>query len=71
MAQERAMRMQEMDKKKAMIEQTEKKIADLRANTDHEISGVLLEYSKLKAHIERYMEEIQLDDGARQRTLVF
>lgn len=46
-------------------------IADLRASTDQEITGVILEYHKLKAHIERYMEEIQLDDGARQRTLVY
>jgi hypothetical protein len=46
-------------------------IADLRASTELEITGALLEYSKLKAHIEQYMEEIQLDDGARQRTLVY
>lgn len=47
------------------------KIADLRTSTDQEIAGVTLEYSKLKAHIERYMEEIQLDDGPKQRTLVY
>jgi hypothetical protein len=36
-------------------------MADLRASTDGEIAGVVLEYSKLKAHIERYVEEMPLD----------
>jgi hypothetical protein len=45
-------------------------MADLRATTEQEVAAVTLEYSKLKAHIERYMEELQLDE-IRPRGIVY
>ena len=47
------------------------KVADLKAGTEQVIANVFLEYSKLKAHIERYIDEIPLEDGTKQNQFVF
>ncbi|KAG4305469.1 hypothetical protein PORY_001025 [Pneumocystis oryctolagi] len=58
MTVERAERAHEMDKKRAIIESTEKKISELRSHIESEVNAVQNEYSKLKSHIELYMEEM-------------
>lgn len=55
---ERAERAHEIDRKRAMIESTEKKISELRAHIESEVTAVQSEYSKLKSHIELYMDEM-------------
>ncbi|KAG4303079.1 hypothetical protein PCANB_000671 [Pneumocystis canis] len=58
MTVERAERVHEMDRKRAIIESTEKKISELRAHIESEVNSVQNEYSKLKSHIELYMDEM-------------
>ncbi|KAG5519301.1 hypothetical protein PMAC_001926 [Pneumocystis sp. 'macacae'] len=55
---ERAERAHEMDRKRAMIESTEKKISELRSHIESEVNSVQSEYSKLKNHIELYIDEM-------------
>ncbi|GAO46849.1 Nuf2-domain-containing protein [Saitoella complicata NRRL Y-17804] len=58
MTAERGARQQELDKKRAMTEQIEQKIADLRADVEAEVQGLQVAYSKLMSHVDLYMEEM-------------
>jgi len=47
----------EMERKRAKIEQTEKKMADLKENIEREVQSAQAEYAKMEAHIGGYMRE--------------
>ncbi|KTW26641.1 hypothetical protein T552_02650 [Pneumocystis carinii B80] len=55
---ERAERAHEMDRKRTIIESTEKKISELRSHIESEVLAIQNEYSKLKSHVELYMDEM-------------
>lgn len=58
MKSERLGRVQDIERKKAQIAMTEQKIADLRQTMEQELSGVAMEWSKLRNHVEVYMDEV-------------
>lgn len=58
MAVERAERAHEMDRKRTIIESTEKKISELRSHIESEVLAIQNEFSKLKSHVELYMDEM-------------
>jgi len=48
----------EMERKRARIEQTEKKMADLKEAIEREVAGAQAEYAKMESHIQGYMREM-------------
>ena len=46
----------EMERRKARIEQTEKKMADLRENIEAEVNAAQAEYTKMESHIKLYIK---------------
>lgn len=62
---ERADKARDMDRRRVRIEQTEKKMDDLKASVEREIQSAHDEYLKLDAHIRLYITEMEqsLSDG--------
>ncbi|EXJ74735.1 kinetochore protein nuf2 [Cladophialophora psammophila CBS 110553] len=56
---ERADKGREMERKKVRIEQTEKKMADLKDNIEQEVHSAHEEYLKLESHIKLYITEME------------
>lgn len=59
LTEERAEKAREMERRRVRIEQTEKKMADLRENVDREIQSALDEYVKMDAHVRLYIREME------------
>ncbi|EXJ55748.1 kinetochore protein nuf2 [Cladophialophora yegresii CBS 114405] len=57
--EERAEKGREMDRRKVRIEQTEKKMADLKDNIEQEVHSAHEEYLKLESHIKLYITEME------------
>ncbi|KAK6391504.1 hypothetical protein LTR65_004339 [Meristemomyces frigidus] len=56
---ERRERGEEVEKRRVRIEQTEKKMADLKENIDHEVQSAREEYMKMESHIKLYITEME------------
>lgn len=56
---ERADAAREADRRRARVEQTEKRVRDLRERLDAEVAGVVAEYASMQAHVRGYMEEME------------
>ncbi|KAK5211090.1 kinetochore-associated Ndc80 complex subunit nuf2 [Exophiala xenobiotica] len=56
---ERADKGHEMERRRVRIEQTEKKMADLKDNIDNEVHSAHEEYLKLESHIKLYITEME------------
>ncbi|KAK4696291.1 kinetochore protein Nuf2, partial [Lecanoromycetidae sp. Uapishka_2] len=59
LTEERADKGKEMEKRRVRIEQTEKKMADLKENIEDEIHSAHDQYMKMDAHVKLYMQEIE------------
>lgn len=59
LTEERADKAREMERRKVRIEQTEKKMADLKENVEREIQTALDEYLKMDAHVRLYIREME------------
>ncbi|KAK5121379.1 hypothetical protein LTR85_005211 [Meristemomyces frigidus] len=56
---ERKDRDHDVEKRKIRIEQTEKKMADLKENIDREVQSAREEYMKMESHIKLYITEME------------
>ncbi|EHY52689.1 putative kinetochore protein nuf2 [Exophiala dermatitidis] len=56
---ERAEKGREMERRRVRIEQTEKKMADLKDNIENEVHSAHEEYLKLESHIKLYITEME------------
>ncbi|KAI9789848.1 MAG: kinetochore-associated Ndc80 complex subunit nuf2 [Peltula sp. TS41687] len=59
LTEERAEKASEMERRRVRIEQTEKKMVDLRDNVEREIQAALEEYVKMDAHVGLYLREME------------
>ncbi|KAK3174387.1 hypothetical protein OEA41_001631 [Lepraria neglecta] len=59
LTEERAGKGREMEKRRVRIEQTEKKMADLKENIEDEIHSAHDQYMKMDSHVKLYMNEIE------------
>ncbi|KAL9111075.1 MAG: hypothetical protein Q9227_004508 [Pyrenula ochraceoflavens] len=57
--EERADKGREMERRRVRIEQTEKKMADLKENIENEVHSAHEEYLKLESHIKLYITEME------------
>jgi kinetochore protein Nuf2 len=57
--EERAEKQRDMERRRIRIEQTEKKMADLKENIENEIQSAHEEYLKLESHIKLYITEME------------
>ncbi|KAL4872610.1 putative kinetochore protein nuf2 [Aspergillus spectabilis] len=57
--EERAEKQRDMERRRIRIEQTEKKMADLKENIESEIQSAHDEYLKLESHIKLYITEME------------
>ncbi|KAI1611119.1 kinetochore protein nuf2 [Exophiala viscosa] len=57
--EERAEKGREMERRRVRIEQTEKKMADLKDNIENEVHSAHEEYLKLESHIKLYVTEME------------
>ncbi|OQD76546.1 hypothetical protein PENDEC_c004G03010 [Penicillium decumbens] len=57
--EERAEKQRDMERRRIRIEQTEKKMVDLKENIESEIQSAHDEYLKLEAHIKLYITEVE------------
>ncbi|KAL2006224.1 hypothetical protein VTN00DRAFT_9878 [Thermoascus crustaceus] len=57
--EERAEKQREMERRRIRIEQTEKKMADLKENIENEIHSAHDEYLKMESHIKLYITEME------------
>ncbi|KAK5107602.1 hypothetical protein LTR62_000996 [Meristemomyces frigidus] len=56
---ERREKHEEIEKRKIRIEQTEKKMTDLKENIEHEVQSARAEYVKMESHIRLYITEME------------
>ncbi|KAL6719262.1 kinetochore-associated Ndc80 complex subunit nuf2 [Lecanora helva] len=59
LTEERAEKGREMERRRVRIEQTEKKMADLKENIEDEIHSAYDQYLKMDSHVKLYMNEIE------------
>ena len=59
LAEERGERGREMERRRVRIEQTEKKMADLKENIEAEVGGAREQYLKMESHIKLYITEME------------
>ncbi|KAF6229160.1 hypothetical protein HO133_007276 [Letharia lupina] len=59
LTEERVDKGREMEKRRVRIEQTEKKMADLKENIEDEIHSAHDQYLKMDSHVKLYMNEIE------------
>ncbi|KAL8718426.1 MAG: hypothetical protein Q9225_004439 [Loekoesia sp. 1 TL-2023] len=59
LTEERAEKGREMERRRVRIEQTEKKMADLKENIENEIHAAHDEYLKMDSHIKLYITEME------------
>ncbi|KAK0512046.1 hypothetical protein JMJ35_005174 [Cladonia borealis] len=59
LTEERTEKGREMEKRRVRIEQTEKKMADLKENIEDEIHSAHDQYMKMDSHVKLYMNEIE------------
>ncbi|KKZ62707.1 kinetochore protein nuf2 [[Emmonsia] crescens] len=57
--EERAEKQRDMERRRIRIEQTEKKMVDLKENIENEIHSAHDEYLKLESHIKLYITEVE------------
>ncbi|KAK2766870.1 kinetochore-associated Ndc80 complex subunit nuf2 [Arachnomyces sp. PD_36] len=57
--EERGEKQREMERRRIRIEQTEKKMADLKENIENEVSSAHDEYLKMESHIKLYITEME------------
>ncbi|KAF2754540.1 kinetochore protein nuf2 [Pseudovirgaria hyperparasitica] len=58
-ADERSEKGREMERRRVRIEQTEKKMADLKENIENEVQSANEEYVKMESHIKLYITEME------------
>ncbi|KAF2473997.1 kinetochore protein nuf2 [Lindgomyces ingoldianus] len=59
LAEERAEKGREMERRRVRIEQTEKKMAELKDNIENEVHAAHDEYIKMESHIKLYITEME------------
>ncbi|KAF2816378.1 uncharacterized protein BDZ99DRAFT_505822 [Mytilinidion resinicola] len=59
LAEERGEKGKEMERRRVRIEQTEKKMADLKENIENEVHAAHDEYLKMESHIKLYITEME------------
>lgn len=59
LAEERGERGREMERRRMRIEQTEKKMADLKENIETEVASAREQYLKMESHIKLYITEME------------
>ncbi|KKF96213.1 putative kinetochore protein nuf-2 [Ceratocystis platani] len=59
LTEERTEKAKEMERRRVRIEQTEKKMLDLKENIENEVHAAYDEYLKMEAHIKLYMTEME------------
>lgn len=59
LAEERGEKGREMERRRVRIEQTEKKMADLKENIENEVHSAHDEYLKMESHIKLYITEME------------
>ncbi|KAI9836605.1 MAG: kinetochore-associated Ndc80 complex subunit nuf2 [Sarea resinae] len=59
LTEERTEKGREMEKRRVRIEQTEKKMADLKENIENEVHAAHDEYLKMESHIKLYITEME------------
>ncbi|KAA8570891.1 hypothetical protein EYC84_000280 [Monilinia fructicola] len=59
LTEERSDKGREMERRKVRIEQTEKKMADLKENIENEIHSAHDEFLKMDSHIKLYITEME------------
>ncbi|KAF2229666.1 kinetochore protein nuf2 [Viridothelium virens] len=59
LAEERGERGREMERRRVRIEQTEKKMADLKENIEGEVASAREQYLKMESHIKLYITEME------------
>ncbi|KAI9679347.1 MAG: kinetochore-associated Ndc80 complex subunit nuf2 [Caeruleum heppii] len=59
LANERGDKGREMEKRRVRIEQTEKKMMDLKENIEHEVHTAQAEFQKMDSHINLYIKEME------------
>ncbi|KAL8954345.1 MAG: hypothetical protein Q9183_007180 [Haloplaca sp. 2 TL-2023] len=59
LTEERSEKGKEMERRRVRIEQTEKKMADLKENIEMEIHAARDEYLKMDSHIKLYITEME------------
>jgi len=57
--EERAEKQRDMEMRKIRIEQTEKKMADLKESIENEVHRAHDEYLKMESHIKLYITEME------------
>ncbi|KAI9827186.1 MAG: kinetochore-associated Ndc80 complex subunit nuf2 [Thelocarpon impressellum] len=64
LTEERGDKGREMERKRVRIEQTEKKMTDLKENIENEVHSAHAEFQNMKAHIGLYIEEMETTIGS-------
>ncbi|KAJ9644491.1 kinetochore-associated Ndc80 complex subunit nuf2 [Coniosporium apollinis] len=59
LGRERSEKGREMERRRVRIEQTEKKMADLKENIENEVHSAHAEYLKMESHIKLYITEME------------
>ncbi|KAL9115562.1 MAG: hypothetical protein Q9187_007283 [Circinaria calcarea] len=59
LSEERGEKGRDMERRRVRIEQTEKKMADLKENIESEIHAARDEYLKMDSHIKLYITEME------------
>ncbi|KFH45189.1 kinetochore protein-like protein [Hapsidospora chrysogenum ATCC 11550] len=59
LTEEHAEKSQEMEVRRVRIEQTEKKMRDLKENIENEVHSAYEEYRKMEAHVKLYISEME------------
>ena len=59
LGEERGERSREVERRRVRIEQTEKKMTDLKENIENEIAGARDEYLKMESHVRLYITEME------------
>jgi kinetochore protein Nuf2 len=59
LAEERGEKGREMERRRVRIEQTEKKMAELKDNIENEVHAAHDEYLKMESHIKLYITEME------------
>ncbi|KAL9029689.1 MAG: hypothetical protein Q9196_002097 [Gyalolechia fulgens] len=73
LTEERGEKGREMERRRVRIEQTEKKMADLKENIENEIHAAHDEYLKMDSHIKLYITEMEqsMESGQVEGALMF
>ncbi|OJD40538.1 kinetochore protein nuf2 [Diplodia corticola] len=64
LAEERGEKSRDMERRRVRIEQTEKKMADLKENIENEVNNTREQYMQLESHIKLYITEMDQSLGS-------